>query len=250
MADPWMKFFTTDWRADPRLRMCSMAARGLWIDLICLMHEATPYGQLLVNGHSPTDAQVAVLVGAPSDQVTAMLGELEAAGVFSRTRDGVIYSRKMSRMAKKAAIARNNGRKGGNPTLSKERENPPSDKGEDKGGDKPQKPEARYQIEEKEELSSSSKKKGSRISPDWAPPDDWVRWAEANGLRRGDATREADKFRDYWAAVPGARGVKLDWQATWRNWVRKASEGRPSLRVVSRPGYTDGGAFGAIPERN
>ena len=29
-----------------------------------------------------------------------------------------------------------------------------------------------------------------------------------------------DRFRDHWAAKPGKDGVKLDWAATWRNWVR------------------------------
>lgn len=135
-----MKFYTSDWRSDPALRMCGLVARGLWVELICLMHEATPYGHLLVNGQTPTDTQLGVLVGATPDQITAALGELESAGVFSRTRAGVIYSRKMTRMAKKAASARNNGRKGGNPNLSKERDYPPSDKGPVKGRDKPQIP--------------------------------------------------------------------------------------------------------------
>ena len=146
MADPWIKFYPTDWRSDPALRMCSMAARGLWIEMIALMHEATPYGHLLVSGRSPTDAQLAVLAGAPSDQIPELLGELDSAGVFSRTREGVIYSRKMTRTAKKAAIARKNGKNGGNPTLLKERENRSSVKGEDKGEVKTQKPETRSQI--------------------------------------------------------------------------------------------------------
>lgn len=29
-----------------------------------------------------------------------------------------------------------------------------------------------------------------------------------------------EQFKDYWAAVPGVKGRKLDWFATWRNWVR------------------------------
>lgn len=29
-----------------------------------------------------------------------------------------------------------------------------------------------------------------------------------------------DRFRDHWTAKPGKDGVKLDWLATWRNWVR------------------------------
>src|SRR5690606_34280251 len=106
-------------------------------------------------GRSPTDAQLAVLVGAPSDQIPELLGELDAAGVFSRTREGVIYSRKMTRTAKRSAIARKNGKKGGNPSLSKDRDNPPSDNPPDKGGDKPQKPEARSQIREDANASLS-----------------------------------------------------------------------------------------------
>ncbi|MBL3563018.1 hypothetical protein [Rhodovulum sulfidophilum] len=155
MSDPWLKFYTSDWRSDPGLRMCGLAARGLWVEMICLMHEATPYGHLLVNGQSPTDAQLGVLVGAAPDQITAMLGELEAAGVFSRTRAGVIYSRKLTRMAKKAATARNNGRRGGNPTLSKGKGNPVTDNPPDKGRDKPQKPEARVQKREDTNVSLS-----------------------------------------------------------------------------------------------
>ena len=148
MSDPWLKFYPTDWRSDPALRMCSLAARGLWIEMIALMHEAVPYGHLLVSDRPPTDAQLAVLAGAPSDQITDALGELEAAGVFSRTRKGVIYSRRMIRDAKKLGIARKNGKLGGNPSLRKSVENPPSDKTLDKAWDTAQKPEARIQIDD------------------------------------------------------------------------------------------------------
>ncbi|MFN3724509.1 MAG: hypothetical protein ACK4VZ_15890 [Paracoccaceae bacterium] len=108
------------------------------------MHEATPYGHLLVNGQSLTNAQLAALVGTKPDQITASLGELEAVAVFSRTRAGVIFSRKLTRMAKKAATACNNGRKGGYPNLENDKENKPWDKPEDK----PKKPEASYQIKD------------------------------------------------------------------------------------------------------
>ena len=159
MAEPWFKFYPTDWRSDPRLRMCGIAARGLWIEMIALMHEASPYGHLLVSGQSPTDTQLAVLAGMPSDQIPALLGELESAGVFSRTREGVIYSRKLTRMAKKAAIARRNGKNGGNPTLSNQTGNAASDNQEVKGADKPQKPDARSQeeIEPRAQQSVSAK---------------------------------------------------------------------------------------------
>lgn len=158
MADvqPWMKFYPQDWRADEKLRMCSLAARGLWIEMLAIMHRSERYGQLLIGGRVPTDAQLAVQVGASPSEVSAMLADLKEAGVFSVTAKGVIYSRRMTRDHKKAEKARENGRNGGNPKLrsndEKQRENKASVKGEDKapdkGGLKPQKPEARSQKPE------------------------------------------------------------------------------------------------------
>lgn len=162
--NPWLKFYPLDWRGDPKLRMCSMAARGLWIEILALMHEATPYGHLLVTGKSPTDMQIAVLAGAPSDQVTELLGELETAGVFSRTKDGVIYSRRMIRDEKRSAMARKNGGKGGNPSLSNDKGISEPVNPRDNTGDKPQKPHARSHNEKSKDFSSGAgaQKKSNR----------------------------------------------------------------------------------------
>lgn len=51
------------------------------------------------------------------------------------------------------------------------------------------------------------------------------------GLANGRAQGELAKFRDYWVAQPGQKGVRNDWQATWRNWVRKAVEAAPGQRA-------------------
>jgi hypothetical protein len=167
---PWMKFYPQDWRADEKLRMCSLAARGLWIEMVALMHRSEKYGTLLINGIVPTDAQVAMQVGAEVSEVSKLLSELEAAGVFSRTGTQAIYSRRMKRDEKKAKNARNNGKKGGNPKLSKTRENPASDNPEDKGRDKAQIPEARDQILER---GKENKSLSSRALPEWLPSAEW-----------------------------------------------------------------------------
>lgn len=150
-----MKFYTSDWRADPRLKMCSPAARGMWIEMICLMHEATPYGHLLIHGQPPNEAQLASLTGIPFAELSDLVGELERMGVFSRTREGVIYSRKLVRMASRSAISRKNGKRGGNPNLRNECENNDQDNPRLKGDVKPQKPEARSQIIKEAKASSS-----------------------------------------------------------------------------------------------
>lgn len=98
---PWFKFYPTDWASDQQLRICSLAARGLWIECMGLMHRADPYGHLLVNGQKPSVDQLAVLVGAAVDQIPGLLDELEKAGVYSMTRTGVIYSRRMTRDEKR-----------------------------------------------------------------------------------------------------------------------------------------------------
>ncbi len=141
MASPWMKFYPTDWRADPALRMCSVGARGLWIEMLCVMHEAEPRGSLLVNGKPVSDRQLAGLCGCSPDEIAALLAELEDAGVFSR-EEGVIFSRRMRRDDEKAERDKAHGRRGGNPRLKPENHgvNPP-----DMGEDKAQKPEARSQ---------------------------------------------------------------------------------------------------------
>jgi len=142
-AQPWMKFYPQDWRADEKLRLCSLAARGLWMEMLAIMHRSERYGQLLIGGHVPTDAQLAVQVGALPDEVTALVAEISDAGVFSRAGSGAIYSRRMTRDHRKAETARKNGKRGGNPTLSKQTNNSPSVNQEVKGGVKPQKPETR-----------------------------------------------------------------------------------------------------------
>lgn len=63
-------------------------------------------------------------------------------------------------------------------------------------------------------------KRGSRIDPDWKPSDADLTFAQSQNMTHEETRREADKFRDFWIAKPGAAGVKLDWSATWRNWCR------------------------------
>ncbi len=65
--------------------------------------------------------------------------------------------------------------------------------------------------------------RGSRLPTDWTLPDDWADWAEKE---RPDLLvyKIAESFKDFWISKPGSGGVKLDWQATWRNWVRSQKQ--------------------------
>lgn len=66
---------------------------------------------------------------------------------------------------------------------------------------------------------------GTRLSPDWTPCEAAIAFAAENGLTDDAIRHTADRFRDYWIAQPGQKGVKRDWLATWRNWVRRDTAG-------------------------
>ncbi len=113
----WMKFWPGDWRGDSALRACSAAARGFWIDCLTIMHEAEPYGHLLIGGQPPTPRRLAQVLSMREKEVVSLIEELRSAGVCSETEDGTLYSRRMVRDAQASDIAREHGRRGGNPTL-------------------------------------------------------------------------------------------------------------------------------------
>lgn len=69
-----------------------------------------------------------------------------------------------------------------------------------------------------------STRHGSRISADWEPSEADEAFATSRGMSTEDIASARDAFIDYWASVPGQRGAKLDWSATWRNHIRARYE--------------------------
>lgn len=65
---------------------------------------------------------------------------------------------------------------------------------------------------------TTAAKRGERLTAE-EPPPEWLDWAREAGHRAPE--REWLVFRDYWIAQPGQKGIKLDWFATWRNWIRR-----------------------------
>lgn len=94
---PAFQFYPGDWRTDPGLRLCALTARGLWIEMMAIMHEGEPYGHLTAQGRPISEDMLARLVGETPAVVRRAMKDLEANGVFSRTDAGVIFSRRMVR---------------------------------------------------------------------------------------------------------------------------------------------------------
>jgi len=121
MKRPSFQFYPGDWLRDTGLRSCSAAARGLWMDILCFMHEGSPYGYLKVNHKVILPPNLARMCGLTLEETEGCLAELAEAGVFETDADGVIFSRRMIRdeelRNKRAAC----GHLGGNPALKDNR---------------------------------------------------------------------------------------------------------------------------------
>jgi hypothetical protein len=61
-------------------------------------------------------------------------------------------------------------------------------------------------------------------------------WCDFCAEQRPDLNvqKTFDEFKDYWIAQPGQKGVKTDWDATWRNWVRRQSAPKVAPADIAR----------------
>lgn len=77
-------------------------------------------------------------------------------------------------------------------------------------------------------------RRGTRLPSDWEPSELLKAWASKE---RPDLelVSVVPKFRDYWVAVPGQRGLKLDWEATFRNFIRGEKSAGPKV-IAPAPG--------------
>ena len=94
----WSKFFWSDWADDPALALCSHSAQSVWMRLLCIAAQGTPYGHITVNGKPPSIEDLAKLV-RPSVRPARMariVAELERRGVVKRTSNGCLFSARLT----------------------------------------------------------------------------------------------------------------------------------------------------------
>ena len=128
MKLPFMKFFPRDWQADTNLRMCSLEARGLWFEMLCIMAQSTRYGYL-VNGDGKTpiaDDSLTRLIGCSKDDLYRARSELLEHGVPSlELETNAWFNRRMVREDHKRGLCAEAGKSGGgNPALKKHSRTP------------------------------------------------------------------------------------------------------------------------------
>ncbi len=94
---------------------------------------------------------------------------------------------------------------------------------EEKRRSKPSSTSNQEQRVEVDQSTEKPEKRASRFALTQLPED----WAGFCSAERPDLDPQATfaRFSDYWRGVPGAKGRKLDWDATWRNWCRSERPG-------------------------
>ena len=81
---PAQQWYWDDWFSAFDVRLCSLTARGLWIDMLGIMFKAEIRGTLTVNGKKINSKTIAKIVGASEANIDGLLKELERHDVFSR----------------------------------------------------------------------------------------------------------------------------------------------------------------------
>jgi hypothetical protein len=115
---PAFQFYPGDWRKDPGVQSLSFHDRGVWFEIICLMHESERRGVLTLNGNAMPEEALARLLGLDNQILTTTLTTLLTFGVASReVGTGALMSRRMVRDEQIRKIRKECGSKGGNPNL-------------------------------------------------------------------------------------------------------------------------------------
>lgn len=122
MKLPAFQFYPGDWRKDPGVQSLDYESRGVWFEILCLLHESTPRGMLMLAGKAMTEEALARLLGLDKDHLKQILSKLSEHGVSSVNPDtGALCSRRMMKDENLRQIRQNAGKKGGNPALVKQK---------------------------------------------------------------------------------------------------------------------------------
>jgi hypothetical protein len=97
-------------------------------------------------------------------------------------------------------------------------------------------------VKEEANASSSAAKRGSRIPENFEVTQSMKAWAVTKAPY-ADLATETEKFINYWTARSGKDATKLDWAATWRNWILNAKSSQPARMDHSARGLAKGMAM-------
>lgn len=104
---PAFQFYPGDWKKDIGVQSLSMHDRGVWMEMLFLMHESSRRGVLLLGDKAMTVEVLARLLGLTKESVSETIDNLVSCGVTEREqRTGALINRRMLRDEETRAEAR------------------------------------------------------------------------------------------------------------------------------------------------
>lgn len=92
MKRPAFQFYPGDWQRNANLRRCSPAARGVWVDVMCMLHDSDEYGVL----RWPLK-DIAQAAGASMAHVRELVEKAVLKGSDKRVDEAYVYTPRSGR---------------------------------------------------------------------------------------------------------------------------------------------------------
>jgi len=224
MANPWFRLWT-DMVNDPKWRTISRVSKQEISRVIAVaLHMMTCASNATERGHIEgwSDEDIATALDIDIEDIEAIRGAMQGRFLNGNYLTGwekrqPKREREDDTAADRKRAQREREREGKNVTPQEQQENAVTPCHTMSHHVTPREEEIRE--EEKKSKSKAETQRATRLPADWQPSDADFEFckAERPDLHVGET---AARFRDYWHGIGGQKGCKLDWSATWRNWVR------------------------------
>ena len=210
MANPWFRLYS-EFAHDPKIQMLSEAMQRRYVMLLCLrcsevletLHETEIAFQLRLSAEELDETKQLFISKKFIDKQWNLLNWDKRQFVSDSSTMRVARHRE-----KKKQVSNSD------ETLQ-------------------ERPSNAIDTEADTDKKQNKRKFGSRLNQDWVLLKPWGEWAQQERPDL-DVRKVADQFKDYWIAQPGQKGVKLDWEATWRNWVRNTKAEKVNYADIAR----------------
>ena len=259
----WFRFYH-DALDDPKVQRLPGETFKFWVNLLCLASQGAERGLI-----AKSVEEIAFALRVSDDDGAAMMADLIRRGLIEETTDGYGPHNRNGRQFKSDNVAdrvheHRERKKSIDVTAHVTLQAPGEETLHPSVSTDSQITDAEEEVQRERDGADAPatppkpapKPKATRLPDDFSVTGEMHTWAREAGAPDQLIAYETDKFRDYWASVAGQRGTKLDWPATWRNWIRRAIDDVPrgSLRVVNgarapKPSGVDA-AFAEVARRN
>lgn len=256
----WFRFYD-DALNDPKVQCLPPALFKTWVNILCVASKN--------DGALPDAATLAFLLRQDAAALSADMKALESAGLLDATENGLQphnwsgrqfksddSGERVKKLRKRAAARDGNGGEAVTPAVtcndetdvtvtpseSDTEQNQIQNRTDQREAVAVAPPAERKAEEPFLEIPEGLKRtaRATRLPPDWQPSEGLKAWA-AERVPRLDWKWETEQFRDWWLAKAGQGGTKLDWDATWRKWMRTAAGRLPQqYRTTAEPPPDDG----------